>query len=309
MKYDVFISYSRKDSDIANQICAAFDRTGVSYFIDRQGISGGLEFPAVLADALLNSKIILYLASRNSFESKFTNAELTFAFNEKPKNSILPYIIDGSTMPPALRFVFANINWRTLDQHPIEPVLINDILRLLGRNVECHENVSDFVKTYHVGDYYDDGVRQGVVFDVDDGGQHGKIVSLVSADLEWCIEEVYCREVAIGLNDRYSGLSNQLKVMQIEGWREQYPAFAWCADQGEGWYLPAFEEIVTLLNPSVLEKVNATMESKGCDTLWLALWSSTEVDDLSALILWVDTYESYNMCKNASENVWAVSTF
>ena len=133
MKYDVFISYSRKDTPIADQICAAFDRVGISYFIDRQGIGGGFEFPVVLAEAILESQVILFLASENSYESKFTNAELTFAFNEKPKNSILPYIIDGSTMPPALRFVFASINWRTIDNQPIEPVLVNDILGLLGK--------------------------------------------------------------------------------------------------------------------------------------------------------------------------------
>ena len=90
MKYDVFISYSRKDTPIADQICAAFDRAGISYFIDRQGIGGGFEFPVVLAEAILESQVILFLASVNSYESKFTNAELTFAFNEKPKNSILP---------------------------------------------------------------------------------------------------------------------------------------------------------------------------------------------------------------------------
>lgn len=133
MKYDVFISYSRKDTPIADQICAAFDRVGISYFIDRQGIGGGFEFPVVLAEAILESQVILFLASENSYDSKFTNAELTFAFNEKPKNSILPYIIDGSTMPPALRFVFASINWRTIDNQPIEPVLVNDILGLLGK--------------------------------------------------------------------------------------------------------------------------------------------------------------------------------
>ena len=68
MKYDVFISYSRKDTPIADQICAAFDRAGISYFIDRQGIGGGFEFPVVLAEAILESQVILFLASVNSYE-------------------------------------------------------------------------------------------------------------------------------------------------------------------------------------------------------------------------------------------------
>ena len=136
MKYDVFISYSRKDSAVAERICKAFDEVGITYFIDLQGISGGFEFPTVLAEAIINCKILLYLASENSYESRFTQSEITFAFNEKPKGSILPYIIDGSTMPPALRFVFSNINWRRIEEHPIETVLMDDLLHLLNKKRE-----------------------------------------------------------------------------------------------------------------------------------------------------------------------------
>ena len=38
MQYDVFISYSRKDTAVADRICQAFDAVDISYFIDRQGI-------------------------------------------------------------------------------------------------------------------------------------------------------------------------------------------------------------------------------------------------------------------------------
>lgn len=131
--YDIFISYSRKDSAIADQICAALDSAGITYFIDRQGIGGGFEFPAVLAENIVNSKIFLLLASKNSYESKFTMNEIVFAFNKKPKNAILPYIIDNSSLPISLEFVFAGINWRNMTEHPIDPTLVDDLLKLLGR--------------------------------------------------------------------------------------------------------------------------------------------------------------------------------
>ena len=138
-KYDVFISYSRKDTAIADRICAALDRQGISYFIDRQGIGGAQEFPEVLAEAIIGCRIMLYLASGNSYASKFTNNEITFAFNEKPKGSILPYIIDGSCLPVAQRFVFASVNIRTLKEHPIESVLMQDLCRLLGRTYKSSQ--------------------------------------------------------------------------------------------------------------------------------------------------------------------------
>ena len=132
-KYDIFISYSRKDTAIADQICAALDSVGITYFIDRQGIGGGFEFPAVLAENIVNSKIFLLLASKNSYESKFTMSEIVFAFNKKPKNAIMPYIIDNSSLPISLEFVFAGINWRNMTDHPIDPTLVDDLLRMLGR--------------------------------------------------------------------------------------------------------------------------------------------------------------------------------
>lgn len=135
MKYDIFISYSRKDMAVADRVCRALDQAGITYFIDRQGIAGGMEFPDVLAAAIIDCKLFLLLASANSYASKFTSSEITFAFNEKPRNTILPYLIDKSEMPPGMRFIFSGINWRTLEEHPVETVLVNDLLQLLGRSV------------------------------------------------------------------------------------------------------------------------------------------------------------------------------
>lgn len=91
-----------------------------------------MEFPEILSNAIVESKLFLFLASKNSYESKFTNSEITFAFNEKSKESILPYIIDESVLPLNLRLVFSGINWRNKQEHPINPTLVNDIIALLG---------------------------------------------------------------------------------------------------------------------------------------------------------------------------------
>ena len=130
---DIFISYSRKDTEVANIICKAFDKAGITYFIDCQGINGGQEFPAIQADAIYESKMFLYLASSNSYASKYTDSEITFAFNEKPRETILPYIIDNSELPRLLRLVFANIQWRKMNEHPIESVLIPVLKSLLNK--------------------------------------------------------------------------------------------------------------------------------------------------------------------------------
>ena len=134
-QYDVFISYSRLDTPVADMICKAFDNAGISYFIDRQGIIVGGEFPEIIAEAISNSHFFLFLASNNSYTSKYTKKEIHFAFNIKP-DSLLPYIIDDSELPISLKFTFSDINIRTIKDHPIVETLVPDVLKLLGREKE-----------------------------------------------------------------------------------------------------------------------------------------------------------------------------
>ena len=146
-KYDVFISYSRKDIEIVNRITQVFEEVGITYFVDRKGIGGGLEFPAVLARAIRESKVFLFLASKNSYSSKFTQSEIVYAFNKKQKEDILPYIIDGSSLPDELEFTFSAINWRRIEESPIETVLVEDIMSRVGkqRNTTGKEETSHSV--------------------------------------------------------------------------------------------------------------------------------------------------------------------
>ena len=279
MPYDVFISYSRKDTKVADLICEVFDKVGISYFIDRQGIGGGLEFPLVLAENIVSSKLFLFLASENSYNSKFTRNEIVFAFNKKEKNSILPYIIDNSLLPLDLEFVFAGVNWRNIKDHSIEKTLVSDILKLLGRETQPKPAPAT---TYKVGDYYDDGKKQGVVFEVTADGQHGKIVSLTqSSRIMWSSYKE--RNRLIGADDKHNGANNMAKVMQIEGWRTKYPAFAWCADLGEDWYLPAIWELKKFtLDNAIRYAVNRILATKGTklankgEIFSSTYWSSTE---------------------------------
>lgn len=131
MEYDVFISYSRLDSDIADKITCAFDNAGISYFIDREEICGSEAFQKIIAKGILESRIFLFLASQNSYNSIYTNKEVAFAIKKKGK-SILPYIIDNSELPSDLDLSFADINWRTSSKHSID-IITNDILKLLNR--------------------------------------------------------------------------------------------------------------------------------------------------------------------------------
>ena len=73
------------------------------------------------------------------------------------------------------------------------------------------------------------------------------------------------------------------KVKAISGWRDKYPAFKWCADLGEGWYLPSIEELKAFtINDTVRNAVSRTLKAKGGEAIYNKgdsykwYWSSTE---------------------------------
>ena len=89
-KYDVFISYSRKDyvddignvlpNNILSKIRDAFKANGITYWFDEEGIYSGEEFASIITKAIRNSKIFLFIASANSNKSKWTSNEISTAW-------------------------------------------------------------------------------------------------------------------------------------------------------------------------------------------------------------------------------------
>lgn len=118
-------------------------------------------------------------------------------------------------------------------------------------------------KSYQVGDYYNENGKEGVVFEVDATGKHGKIVSLRGTYNEWTTNDNEQKRT-IGATDKYDGRKNMEAVKRISNWRSLYPAFAWCTDLGEGWYIPAIEELkIFALNKNNRAIINKTLSEYG----------------------------------------------
>lgn len=161
-------------------------------------------------------------------------------------------------------------------------------------------------KTYKVGDLYDDGVKRGVVFEVSADGKSGKIVSLEESRQEWATYDVLHN--ATGATSETDGSMNMRKIQSIRGWQEKYPAFAWCASLGDGWYLPAKSELLAIYKTKT--KINATLEKQGLEITNNWHWSSTEHSEM--FYAWdVSMYEgdTSNFYKSYNYYVRAVSAF
>ena len=166
---------------------------------------------------------------------------------------------------------------------------------------------------YKVGDYYNDGTKEGIVFEVYDGGWHGKIVSLDYSKEQWAVDAV-CGN-AIGATSKTGGMSNMNKIKKIPNWKAKYTAFAWCASLGSCWYLPAIEELKLLLvNTDVRDAVNSALRARGAQPLHLVgeaewYWSSSEVDSTFVWFLNMIGGEAWYDYKNCYCSVRAVATF
>ena len=103
-KYEVFISYSRKDyvddegnvlpNNTLSKIKDTLKANGISYWFDEEGIYSGDEFAGVLTNAIRNSRIFLFISSVNSNQSKWTSNEISTALEFK--KTIIPLRLDKS---------------------------------------------------------------------------------------------------------------------------------------------------------------------------------------------------------------------
>lgn len=145
---------------------------------------------------------------------------------------------------------------------------------------------------YSIGEKYSRNGKKGIVFYVTDNGLHGKIVSEDEKYCQWSVEDV-----RTGATDENDGMANMKKIQSISGWHEKYPAFAWCADKGDGWYLPALNELKTLY------------ESKAVELKSDRYWSSTDDGFLHAWYVDMNGGLAYDGIKRNGYYVRAVYAF
>ena len=312
MKSDIFISYSRDDlAEVEPFVKQIEARTGLRCWIDWNGIEGGAKFEKKIVEAIDQVDVVLFFLSDNSMASDYTEMEISYAYNTKKR--VVPVMLDGGQLRGWFLFKFGSINFIDCKEPRQVDTLMGNLKTWCGgKPAPVPAPAPTPVKTYQVGDYYDDGLKQGVVFEVDASGRHGKIVSLVQDQLAWCTSSEYKKFRGMRTNTyTKNGELNQHKVKQIYGWRNKYPAFVWCADLGEDWYLPALEELqLLLLDATVLKAVNCTLKLRGCNMCMVGpdgigvYWSSSEyqydkscacVVDLNAGGL--QNYGKYRICK------------
>jgi WD40 repeat protein len=110
---EVFISYSRADSDLARKINDALQSQGKYTWFDQENISAGTDFTQEIYRGIENSDNFLFIISPSSVNSPYCAAEVAYAQKlNKRLVTILYRPVDPETLPPAL----AKVQWIDFNQ-------------------------------------------------------------------------------------------------------------------------------------------------------------------------------------------------
>jgi adenylate cyclase len=121
---DIFISYSSKDRDKAEQLTELLASAGLSVWIDKQGIQAATSWSEEIVDAIDNCRTFILMLSSSSVASHNVVKEVSLA-SEKQKK-ILPIDLEPVEIPKNMQYALAGIQ-RT----PISN--IDGVIRALAR--------------------------------------------------------------------------------------------------------------------------------------------------------------------------------
>lgn len=160
-------------------------------------------------------------------------------------------------------------------------------------------------KKYFIGDIYNENNITGIVVKVENDGSHGLIMSLDEIEAYWSCDPTKRFDkrflFATSASDKNDGMKNMETISEII--RQQnlswawFPAFQWCKNKGEGWYLPAINELVEInkachggrieSNKAAKKAFNMILKKNGGESLKVGeYFSSTEFSNDKAYAIY-----------------------
>ena len=138
-KYDVFISYSRRDYVDENynvipgnaiaEIQNVFDENGITYWFDKDGIYSGQEFIEIITGAIAESKMLIFISSKHSNESMWTAGEIFEALDGE--KAIIPVKIDNCQYNKKFKLLIHPLDYIDYQENPQNA--LKDLLRAINK--------------------------------------------------------------------------------------------------------------------------------------------------------------------------------
>lgn len=153
-KYDVFISYSRKDyvdeqmnvipGNEVSKIKDALANAGISYWFDEDCICSGDKFTDKIVANIDASPIFLFLATKNSCNSPWTSKEIACA--DELDKFIIPVRIDDTPYNKKVMFRIADLSYVDYGKNPEKG--LNDLVNAITDHLNLLKDMTNPVVSY-----------------------------------------------------------------------------------------------------------------------------------------------------------------
>lgn len=137
MKYDVFVSYSRKDTKIVDEFVNRLEAEGIRVWIDRDGIESGDAFKRVIVNAIKESALFIFFSSVSSNASPWTTKEVSIAVHYD--KSIIPIKIDRTIYNEDIEFDLVNLDYIDYTEESLRQPMMDKLVRTIKSKLPRRE--------------------------------------------------------------------------------------------------------------------------------------------------------------------------
>lgn len=117
MKYDVFISYSSKDQKVIEALCHYLEEQNIRCFVAYRDIPKGEDWGAHIPPAIKESKVFVYVHTKNSNKSIDTTKEIQYALDYR--TVLIPFRLEEIPLITEKEYRLKCTNW--MDAFPGKP--------------------------------------------------------------------------------------------------------------------------------------------------------------------------------------------
>lgn len=142
MDHDVFISYSSKNTPIAELVLDELQKASIKCWMAPKSLNGGDEYEEIIDQAIKNCKVFVLVFSENAVSSRWVNSELTIAFNEY--KHIIPFKIDQTILEGKMKVKL--IQSHVINAYPEVSAKINELVRSVQATLAAIENQAEDVE-------------------------------------------------------------------------------------------------------------------------------------------------------------------
>ena len=106
---DAFLSYASADAEVAKQVCARLEASGLRIWMAPRDVPAGAHYADALVRAINGSRALLLILSENSVDSAHVSKEVERASSKR--KPIVAIRLDAAPLTPAFEYFLSESQW------------------------------------------------------------------------------------------------------------------------------------------------------------------------------------------------------